>query len=254
MAEYSVFLRLGGEPQQVTEETLFRSDLAERLRRFQHDFPEWEMWQISLVRGNNVYDVTLGRITMEYVKTINSDPADFGVRDWVVVGFYKGNRSRPFILAKGTIPVVEQIALSWPTYRQSYGRSSRIAGTIAGSWAVEEDLHPTVIRLADSRWERRGADGLWSAEEPWQLYRDGSAVGESSLLMWHDLSVVGDDAIGLVAEEEGNGWFYDPDYPLPSETNSVTNGAWSTPLPNYEEDSGGGDDGGGDDDGGGIIL
>ncbi|MFA7482787.1 MAG: hypothetical protein WC314_19930 [Vulcanimicrobiota bacterium] len=223
---------------------------------------QYEDGVIVRVRSRTKYDVLIPGRAHPYEAIPPLEPVYLRVGDVVKLGFIEDNPGIPVILCRGGVQSkrfflgAETLSLSWPTFRQSYGRASRINGSITGSWSSTPDLYPTAIRLTeDVRWERRGADGLWSMEEPWQLYRDGVAVGSSSLLMWHDLSVVDGVAIGLVAEEDGKKWFGDPDYPLPNEENSLTNGTWTTALPDYEEDDdgGGGDDGGGDD-GGGVVL
>lgn len=135
MPNYDVFLRLNGEDSAGPgPQSPAHNSFAERLRRFHHDFPEWEIWQIEEVHGNNVYDIKLGHERDEYVKAITSDPTDFGVEDWVIVGYYHGDRSRKFILAAGTRPVSEeeqvQIVDGWLSYLSAQNRLSQSLNSV----------------------------------------------------------------------------------------------------------------------------
>lgn len=105
----------------------------QQLRQWAHNYPQYEQWQITLVRGNNKYDIRHGDTgrTFSFVKAITEEPADFQVDDTVVVGFYDSSRNDPFILALGVTPV-EPVATTtnWPTMYASGSRNNSVESIV----------------------------------------------------------------------------------------------------------------------------
>ena len=158
-----------------------------------HQFPQWETWGVKTAHGNNVYDIYHpdGREHTK-VRSIAVESTSFEEGMAVIVGFYRSDRSRPFILAfaGGMAPPYvgggEAIEIAvWTHDRQGPGRTSR------------------------SVWERIQATRLRSISGSFQT--PSLRVWTGSIYLWNF-----DDVSALKMGEHHDPWYEAGEYAMPT--------------------------------------
>lgn len=121
----------GGNSQKTIKDAKAFKAAQKQLNRWEHDHPQWEIWQVKEALGNGVYHIIKPNTEalMKFVKTAartNSGPGSFVKGDNVIVGFDVSKRGKPYILgfcSKGT----EQsggLANNWTHFYQGLERCS----------------------------------------------------------------------------------------------------------------------------------